>query len=282
MNHRTILPPPFHENWSDDLGPETLLKHTALIIPARNEEPSIGMVLRDLPGVACVIVADNGSTDQTASIAREAGCVVVDEPIPGYGRACLAGMKELRSIIDQGDVDIRFVAFLDGDSSDSPEELPQMLQRLQDEPVDFVLGSRLMGNRERGAMPPQAIWGNRLACTLMNWIWATDYTDLGPFRVIRVESLMQLDMQDKDFGWTIEMQIKAKQRGLRVLETPANYRRRVGVSKISGTLSGTLRAGYKILYTIAKFAWQSRFPLEITSRSKNSEAMGSLPANKSG
>jgi glycosyltransferase involved in cell wall biosynthesis len=232
------------------------LDQTAVIIPARNEEKSIGLVLDDLPKVACVIVSDNGSTDHTAKIARSAGCVVVHEPIPGYGRACLAGMSKLRSIAESK-LDIRYVSFIDADYSDHPQELVEMLRVLGENDADFVLGSRMIGNREPGAMPLQALLGNRLACGLMKLIWGARYTDLGPFRVIRYNKLIELGMQDLNFGWTIEMQIKAKLASLRTIEIPAAYRRRVGVSKISGTVSGTIRAGYKILFTIAKYAVQA-------------------------
>lgn len=235
------------------------LRQTAVIIPARNEEQSIGLVLNDLPQVARVIVVDNGSTDNTATIAEDAGCVVVREPIPGYGRACLVGISRLRTLVGDEKVDIRFVAFLDGDYSDHPQELVEMLRVLCDDEFDFVLGSRLLGKREPGAMPLQAVLGNWLACCLMRLVWGAGYTDLGPFRVMRYDDLMQLGMQDLNFGWTIEMQIKAKLANLRTIEIPVPYRRRVGVSKISGTVSGTIRAGYKILYTIAKYAFQSRF-----------------------
>ena len=229
------------------------LDQTAVIIPARNEQRSLGLVLRDLPEVACVIVVDNGSTDSTAAVAQSHGCVVVSEPIAGYGRACLAGMAELRALVSQQCLDVRFVAFIDGDHSDHAEELVGMLQKMSTDSADFVLGSRMLGERESGAMPPQAVFGNWLACLLMRWIWGANYTDLGPFRVIRFDKLISLGMEDQNFGWTIEMQIKAKLAGLATIEVPAAYRRRVGVSKISGTISGTVRAGYKILYTIAKY-----------------------------
>lgn len=234
------------------------LNQTAIIIPARNEEKSIGLVLSDLPSVGCVIVADNGSTDRTAAIAEAAGCFVTHESIPGYSRACLTGMETLRSLVDTQFPNIKYVAFIDGDYSDQGEELAGMLQTLQDQRADFVLGSRIQGAREKGAMPLQAVMGNWLACTLMKWIWGANYTDLGPFRIIRYDKLIAFGMQDKNFGWTIEMQIKAKLANLNTIEVPAAYRQRVGVSKISGTVSGTIRAGYKILFTVAKYAVQCR------------------------
>ena len=236
------------------MGIEHALKRTAVIIPARDEAESIGLVLDDLPSVKHVIVANNGSTDETPRIAKDAGCIVASEPIAGYGRACLAGLKALQKVDDEVD----FVAFVDGDYSDHAHLLGQLIEPLLDD-VDFVLGSRMLGKREPGAMPIQATLGNRLACFLMGAIWGTSYTDLGPFRAIRYESLKALHMQDTNFGWTVEMQVKASVVGLRVIEIPVPYRRRVGVSKISGTVSGTIRAGYKILFTIAKYAWLTRF-----------------------
>lgn len=233
------------------------MSRTVVIVPARDEESSIGLVLKDLPAVAKVIVVDNGSTDRTALIAQDSGCVVVREPIAGYGRACLAGISRLPQLQRETTV-IRYVAFVDGDYSDHPQELAEMLRVLVHDEADFVLGSRMLGQREPGAMPFQAVWGNRLACLLMRLIWNARYTDLGPFRVIRYRDLMQLEMRDQNFGWTIEMQIKAKLAGLRIVELPVPYRRRVGVSKISGTVNGTIQAGYKILYTIAYFAIQPR------------------------
>ncbi|KAA1259874.1 Glycosyl transferase family 2 [Rubripirellula obstinata] len=237
---------------------ERALQRTAVIIPARNEQDSLPLVLDDLPNVGVVIIADNGSTDSTAAIAKQAGCQVVSEPIPGYGRACLAAMHHLERFCKDESLAIDYVCFLDGDYSDHPEQLQQILLPILHDESDFVLGSRLLGQRESGSMPPQAVWGNRLACFLMNRIWKTDFTDLGPFRVIRRQSLIDLDMQDLNFGWTVEMQVKAAVAKLRTIEVPVRYRRRVGVSKISGTVSGTIKAGYKILFTIAKYAWKTR------------------------
>jgi glycosyltransferase involved in cell wall biosynthesis len=221
----------------------------AVVIPALNEESSLPLVLRDLPRefVTDVVVADNGSHDRTAEVARAGGARVVYEPQRGYGAACLRGLAELA----QQPPDV--VVFLDGDYSDHPDELPLLLEPLRAGRADFVLGSRLAGVREAGAMPPQSVWGNRLACWLMRVLFGARYTDLGPFRAIRWECLERLGMVDRNFGWTVEMQIKAARQGLRTCEVPVSYRRRVGVSKISGTVMGTIKAGYKILYLIAKY-----------------------------
>jgi glycosyltransferase involved in cell wall biosynthesis len=217
--------------------------------------------------VACVIVVNNGSMDHTAEIAKRAGALVIDEPTPGYGRACRAGIHAVRRLKRKGFSqrasfvanvqsfdDIRYVAFLDGDYSDFPEQLPTLVAPIHHDQADLVLGSRALGNRERGAMPPQAVFGNWLACNLIRWIWGHRFSDLGPFRVIRLDRLNQLNLKDKTFGWTVEMQIKAVRNRIRILEMPIPYRCRIGASKISGTLSGTMRAGYKILATIAKYA----------------------------
>lgn len=224
----------------------------AVIIPALNEEASIPLVMRDIPRefVRDVIVIDNGSHDRTADVARNAGAQVVHEPERGYGSACLRGLAELRGR-PQGPPAV--VVFLDADFSDHPDELPALVRPILEGKCHMVLGSRLAGAREPGAMPPQSVWGNRLACFLMRILFGVRYTDLGPFRAIRWDALERLGMIDRNFGWTVEMQIKAARAGLSFLEVPVSYRRRVGASKISGTVSGTIRAGYKILYLIAKY-----------------------------
>lgn len=239
---------------------EGALSHTAVIIPARNEAASIGKVLDDLPDVGLIIVANNGSTDETPEIARRHGCLVVDEPIAGYGRACLAGLSALAGSDKVSDIQI--VAFADADYSDHVHLLDSLVLPIAAGDADFVLGSRMLGEREPGAMPLQATLGNRLACFLMNLVWRTKYTDLGPFRAMDYQRFLALQMSDTNFGWTVEMQVKASIAGLKILELPVPYRRRIGVSKISGTLSGTFRAGYKILYTIAKYAWLTRLGLK--------------------
>ena len=224
-----------------------------VVIPAFNEERSIALVLGDLPCVRNVIVANNDSTDDTASIAERHGAIVVLETQRGYGSACLKGLATIRERIEAGEDEPKVVVFLDADYSDHPQYLTQMVEPIIAGDADFVLGSRMLGEREPGAMPIQSIYGNKLACFLMRWLFGIKYTDLGPFRAIDYQSLCSLGMNDENFGWTIEMQIKAARAKLRTQEIPVPYRRRVGVSKISGTIAGSVRAGYKILYTIAKY-----------------------------
>ena len=226
----------------------------AVIIPALDEEDAIVKVLGDLPrpgsevgGVVYdVIVVDNGSIDRTPQRAAAMGARVVHEARRGYGRACLAGLAALET------PDI--VVFVDGDYSDFPEEAPTLVAPIVQGTADLVIGSRVLGTREAGALLPQARFGNALANALRRVIYGVRYTDLGPFRAIRYTSLMQLRMADEDFGWTVEMQVKAARQGLRAVEVPVRYRKRIGKSKISGTLIGTLRAGHKILWTIFRHA----------------------------
>jgi glycosyltransferase involved in cell wall biosynthesis len=225
----------------------------AVVIPVFNEERSLPLVVADVPRdrVAEIVVVDNGSTDDTSSVARGLPVRLVREERRGYGSACLAGIEALKSSPPE------VVVFLDGDYSDHPEELPLLLAPIA-AGADLVIGSRMLGSREPGALLPQARFGNALACSLIRLLFGHRYTDLGPFRAIRWDALEQLGMSDRDFGWTVEMQIKAIREGLRVVEVPVSYRRRVGVSKISGTLSGTLRAGSKILRTIGRYGVLSR------------------------
>lgn len=224
-----------------------------VVIPALNEARSIGAVLAALPAsVRRVVVVDNGSTDGTAEVARAAGAVVIAEPRRGYGSACLAGLAELRA--DPPDV----VAFVDADFSDHPEELSTLLAPIEQDRADLVIGSRVLGQRagrvEAGALLPQARWGNALACGLMRLRWGVRFTDLGPFRTVRWDALERIGMTDTTFGWTVEMQVRAAALGLRSVEVPVSYRRRVGVSKITGTINGTVRAGTMILWTIGAHA----------------------------
>ncbi|MEM9294110.1 MAG: glycosyltransferase family 2 protein [Acidobacteriota bacterium] len=222
-----------------------------VVIPAYNEESSLPLVLSAIPSppVRRVIVADNNSTDSTAELARDAGAIVVPAPRQGYGSACLSGLEYLRSHQPP-----EVVVFLDGDYSDHPEELPQVIEPILQGKAEMVIGSRTLGNRQRGALLPQARAGNLIACTLMRLLYGHRYTDLGPFRAITWKALERLEMNDPNFGWTAEMQVKALRRGIRVAEVPVSYRKRVGVSKITGTLKGTVMAGYKILYTVFRYA----------------------------
>jgi glycosyltransferase involved in cell wall biosynthesis len=226
-----------------------------VLIPALNEEASLPLVLAALPHppVRRVVVADNGSADGTARVAREGGAVVVEAPRRGYGSACLAGIAWIAAH-DPPDL----LVFVDADYSDHPEELPQLIAPILAGRADLVIGSRVLGRRERGALLPQARAGNLVACWLIRLLYRHRYTDLGPFRAVTWEALRRLEMADPDFGWTAEMQVKALARGLAVAEVPVSYRRRVGVSKITGTLSGTLRAGYKILWTVLRYRRESR------------------------
>ncbi len=219
----------------------------AAVIPALNEEDAIAKVIADIPDwVDEIIVADNGSRDATADIARAGGATVIHEAERGYGAACLAGISHCR------DADI--IVFLDGDYSDHPQELTGLVAPILSGKCDFVVGSRAMGGAARGALTPQQRFGNWLACKLMNSFWRTCYTDLGPFRAIDARALRKLEMRDRSYGWTIEMQIKAALAGLKIDEVPVSYRPRIGRSKISGTVKGTVMAGAKILGMIAQFA----------------------------
>ncbi len=239
-------------------GDAVRLERVGVIIPAQNEEASLPLVLRALPEVGRVVVVNNGSTDATPTVARQAGATVVDESRLGYGSACLAGIAALAPWAESDRDKPAVIVFLDGDYSDHPDWLPRLVEPVLAGRADFVLGARTPELREPGAMPPQSVYGNRLACFLMRLLWGAEFHDLGPFRAIRYDSLRQLSMEDRNFGWTVEMQIKAVLAGLRILEIPVPYRRRIGTSKISGTISGTIKAGVKILSTIAWYAWKTR------------------------
>ncbi|NIS37766.1 glycosyltransferase [Candidatus Saccharibacteria bacterium] len=223
------------------------------IIPVLNEEQSIGKVIADIPDwVDEIFVIDNGSTDATVEIAEQAGAHVIVESERGYGAACLAGIAALQ--------EPEMVVFLDGDYSDYPEEMPLLVDPIIECRADMVIGSRVTGTAEKGALTPQARFGNWLACKLIRMLWKVHYTDLGPFRAIRYSTLQSLNMQDRNYGWTVEMQIKAAQRNVRSLEVPVSYRKRIGKSKVSGTVRGVIGAGTKILSTIflSAFDWHFR------------------------
>lgn len=222
-----------------------------VIIPAFNEAGSIGQVIDDIPAdlINEVIVVNNASKDETVLRAEQAGATVLDEPHRGYGRACLRGIEYLKQMGEPPDI----VVFLDADYSDSPDEMDNVVRPIIEDGIDLVIGSRALGNREKGAMQPQQIFGNWLATRLMKLFYGVRFTDLGPFRAIKFDKLQALNMQDKTFGWTVEMQVKAAKQKLSCTEVPVSYKKRIGVSKISGTLSGTVKAGYKIIYTIFKY-----------------------------
>ncbi|HEY5564577.1 MAG TPA: glycosyltransferase family 2 protein [Rhodothermia bacterium] len=222
-----------------------------LIIPAHNEEASIGIVVSELPSelLRDVIVVDNGSTDATADIAQAVGATVLREPRSGYGWACLKGIVYLAS--DPPDI----VVFMDGDRSDYPSELPAVVRPIVDGEADFVIGSRTLGRRERGSLLPQAVVGNRLACAVIRAVSGVRFTDLGPFRAIRYADLIAMDLQEMRYGWTVEMQIKAVKAGLRCVEVPVSYRKRIGRSKVTGTVSGTIKASARILFVLARYAF---------------------------
>lgn len=221
-----------------------------VIIPAYNEEEPIQKVVSDIPKnmVRNIIVCNNNSTDDTRINALNAGAIVVDQPTPGYGNACLKGMEYIAQLDQTPDI----IVFLDGDYSDYPEEMGKIVQPIIDNDYDMVIGSRALGNVEKGAMMPQQIFGNWLATSLIKLFYKYEFSDLGPFRAIKYSRLMEVDMQDKTFGWTVEMQVKAAKMKMKCTEVPVKYRVRIGKSKVSGTIKGTFLAGHKILWTIFK------------------------------
>jgi glycosyltransferase involved in cell wall biosynthesis len=220
----------------------------SVVIPVFNERESLPLVVRAIPETLAsdIVVVDNGSTDGTDAIACGLSVRLVREPRRGYGSACLAGIATLRA--DPPDA----VVFLDGDYSDHPEEMPRLVEAIR-RGHDLAIGSRRLGSAEPGSLLPQARFGNALACLLIRVLCGFRYTDLGPFRAIAWDALEGLQMKDRTFGWTCEMQVKAVRRGLRIVEVPVSYRRRIGVSKITGTVSGTIRAGVKILWMIVRY-----------------------------
>jgi glycosyltransferase involved in cell wall biosynthesis len=223
-----------------------------VLIPAFNEADSIVSVINDIPKdlVYEIVVVDNGSRDGTGRKARDAGATVLREDRRGYGFACLRGIDyaKCKPPFDKPDI----IVFLDGDYSDYPREMGYLVKPILEDDFDLVIGSRKMGRAQKGAMLPQAVFGNALATTLIRLFHGAKFTDLGPFRAIKFDKLLDLNMEDKTFGWTAEMQVKAVKMGLKYCEVPVSYRKRIGVSKVTGTFTGTVKAGYRILCTIFK------------------------------
>ncbi len=222
-----------------------------VIIPAYNEENSIAKVISDIPGglVQEVIVINNNSNDATDLNARNAGATVLHEKRPGYGFACLKGIEYLKQLQPTPDI----IIFIDADYSDHPEEMPLLVQPIINKGIDMVIGSRALGKKESGSMTVPQVFGNWLATRLLKIIYGFRYTDLGPFRAIRYDKLLVINMQDTTYGWTVEMQLKAVKLKMKITEVPVKYRKRIGLSKISGTVKGTIMAGYKIITTIFKY-----------------------------
>ncbi len=216
-----------------------------VIIPALNEEESLPKVLKDIPEyVDETIVVDNGSTDSTSTVADNNGATVLTEVEKGYGAACLKAIDYIKN----KNYDI--IVFLDGDYSDFPEEMNLLIEPIIKDNYEVVIGSRILGKREKGAMLPQALFGNWLASFLIKLFWNYKFTDLGPFRAVKYSSFLKLNMQDRNYGWTVELQIKAAKQNMKCMEVPVSYRKRIGKSKVTGTLKGTAKASFKILYLI--------------------------------
>lgn len=229
-----------------------------VLIPAWNEEESLPLVLRDIPAdvVDRVIVCNNASTDRTAEVAERAGATVITSKHRGYGEACLSGMRYIQGLSASEQPDI--AAFIDGDYSDYPEDLRSVVERLVADDLDLVIGSRMAGAMEKGAMTPPQRFGNWLAPTMIKLLFGVSFSDLGPMRAVKWQSLLAMDMQDRTYGWTVEMQVKAAKMGMRCGEIPVRYRKRAaGVSKVSGTVRGVVLAGWKIVTTILRL-WVAR------------------------
>lgn len=224
-----------------------------VIIPAFNEENAIAKVIAEIPDcVDEIIVISNNSTDKTEEVAQNAGATVLSERRKGYGYACLKGLE----YIGQQEIKPDIVVFLDGDYSDYPEELSHLIKPIMNRHIDFVIGARVKQLREKGAMTPQQIFGNWLACFLMKLFFNAKFTDLGPFRAIKYHKLVQLKMEDKTYGWTVEMQLKVLKQKMSYVEIPVRYKNRIGTSKVSGTVKGTIMAGIKIIGWIFKYAFK--------------------------
>ena len=224
-----------------------------VIIPAYNEAPAISKVIGDIPNfVQEIIVVDNGSTDPTSEVAKRAGATVLIEPNKGYGFACLKGIEYIQNSNQKTDI----IVFIDGDYSDYPQQMFEIIAPILNQNIDFVLGTRKKNLSEKGAMRPQQRYGNWLATNLMRLFFDSKFSDLGPFRAIKYQVLQQLSMKDKTYGWTVEMQLKILKQNFTYMEVPVKYRNRIGVSKVSGTLKGTIFAGVKILTWIFKYSFK--------------------------
>ncbi|MEQ8241343.1 MAG: glycosyltransferase family 2 protein [Cyclobacteriaceae bacterium] len=222
-----------------------------VIIPAFNEQNAVSLVVEEIPKelVNEIIVIDNGSNDNTYEQAKKAGATALKETRRGYGQACLKGMDYISDGGSKPDI----IVFLDGDHSDYPSQMGDLIKPIIEDNVDLVIGSRALGQKEKGSMTPQQIFGNWLATSLLKLLYGVTYTDLGPFRAIKYESLLAIDMKDTNYGWTVEMQLKAAKLKMKTIDVPVNYRQRIGISKVSGTLKGTIMAGYKIIFTIFRY-----------------------------
>ena len=224
-----------------------------VIIPAYNEEKAIANVIAEIPNsVDEIIVISNNSTDKTEQVAKKAGATVLSETKKGYGYACLKGMEYISELEIKPDI----IVFLDGDYSDYPEELIKLIDPIRNQNIDFVIGARVSNLRESGSMTPQQVFGNWLATFLMKVFFGAKFTDLGPFRAIKYDKLLQLQMEDKTYGWTVEMQLKVLKQKMSYVEIPVRYKNRIGVSKVSGTLKGTIMAGIKIIGWIVKYTFK--------------------------
>lgn len=229
------------------------MKNIKVIIPAYNEEKAIGYVIQDIPSsVSEVIVISNNSTDDTIQVAKNAGATVLSESRKGYGYACLKGMEYIAQQETKPDI----IVFLDGDYSDYPQELTQIIAPIIKDDIDFVIGARVPRFREKQSMTPQQVFGNWLATTLMKSFFNATFTDLGPFRAIKYEKLVALNMEDKTYGWTVEMQLKVLKQKMSYVEIPVHYKNRIGISKVSGTVKGTIMAGIKIIGWIFKYTFK--------------------------
>jgi glycosyltransferase involved in cell wall biosynthesis len=230
-----------------------LMSIIKVIIPAYNEADSIANVINDIPKIVDeVIVVSNNSNDDTIINAKQTGATVLSEPRRGYGYACLKGMEYISNQVVKPDI----IVFLDGDYSDNPTELTKIINPIINNDIDFVIGTRISRLRQKGSMTPQQIFGNWLATFLMKLFFKARFTDLGPFRAIKYHKLLALNMEDKTYGWTVEMQLKALKQKLSYIEVPVSYKQRIGVSKVSGTVKGTIFAGIKILGWIFKYSFK--------------------------